>query len=440
MIGLVRQWIEDKKIEPSLSEWSSPAFCILKKAGKWRGVIDYRKLNENSLDDSYSLPLIEDILIRQGKNTIFSVLDLKDAFYQIPLHEADRPNTCMSTPLGSFQLRVLPHGYKQGPAVFQRVIEHTLRDARDVADPYFDDIIIGSHVDGGDENALLEQHDKDLRRVLELLNKDSFVADKNKCKLFVRSVEFCGHVLSAGTRSPAPGKLLSLQKWELLPTIPAPRAFLGLANYYSSYVQNYAEKAAPLMELLKVGRAEGKKGSKFRVAWTPEATESFHHLKSALCETLSLQQLQPDKPFIIHTDASDYAIGAVLEQIEPEFNQTENSVESLQQKLDVLFHRTPEKSDRPSLSSILKELHTRPVAFFSRKLTSSQRKTRTPREKEAYAITSTLKKFASWINFQPVLFLTDHRTLESWVSEVLDTPSGPAARKARWHELICRID
>ena len=103
----------------------------------------------------------------------------------------------------------------------------------------------------------------------------------------------------------------------------------------------------------------------------------------------------------MHTDASDFAIGAELCQ---EFDG--------------------------------KWL---PVAFFSRKLAKAQLNW-TPREKETYAIVAALRKWAGLIGFQPVFILTDHKALESWTTEHVDTPSGPRGRRARWHETLSQFD
>jgi hypothetical protein len=128
--------------------------------------------------------------------------------------------------------------------------------------------------------------------------------------------------------------------------------------------------------------------------------DAFKELKAALTKALSLHHIQVDKPFVLRTDASGYAIGAVLEQ----------------EKDGALV----------------------PVCFCSRKLTTSQRNW-TPREQETYAIIMALRKWAGWIGFHPVLVLTDHRSLENWTKEFVDTPSGPAARRARWHETLSRF-
>ena len=199
-------------------------------------------------------------------------------------------------------------------------------------------------------------------------------------------------------------------------TISGLRAFLGLANYYHTYVENYAQYAAPLMEKLKVPRAIGKKGSKARVTWTPEELDVFELLKKKLTTQLALQTADPDRPYILKVDASDYAIGAVLEQLPKDTEITEFTKDNINAK-------TP----------------TVPAAFFSRKLTPGQRKNWPVEDKETYAIVSALEKWSGWIGLQPVLVMTDHKTLESWHKRAMDTPSGMTGRRARWHEKLSRF-
>ena len=138
-------------------------------------------------------------------------------------------------------------------------MEYVLREFPN-ADPYVDDVIIGSV--GKTEAELMANHDRDVRNVLAALREHKLVCSPKKSLFFMRTVEFCGHVLREGRREPASGKLQALQKWELPRTITELRGFLGLANYYSCYVPKYADLAAPLQERLKVGREEGKKGRK----------------------------------------------------------------------------------------------------------------------------------------------------------------------------------
>ena len=113
--------------------------------------------------------------------------------------------------------------------------------------------------------------------------------------------------------------------------------------------------------------------------------------------------MDPDKGFVLRTDASDYAVGAVLEQIRDDGSHV-------------------------------------PVAFWSRILAEGQRRTWNAREKETYAIVCALRKWSGHIGLQPVVVCTDHQSLQSWHKEHVDTPSGPAARRARWHETFAKFD
>ena len=171
MKKLSAEFIERGWIEPSDSEWASPAFIVPKKEkGEWRLVVDYRGLNEQTEHDSYLLPLIDTILQKQQKKRNFTVLDLKHGYHQMPLHADFRPCTVMSTPLGPMQWKVVPMGAQNGNAAFQRMMEDLLGPVWDCADPLVDDIIIGSGTEDMTEDELIQAHEKDLRRVLSELD------------------------------------------------------------------------------------------------------------------------------------------------------------------------------------------------------------------------------------------------------------------------------
>ena len=156
--------VAEGKIEEGESPWISPAFPVPKKnPGEWRLVIDYRRLNEATVADRHPLPRIEDILQRQGKFKIWTVFDLKDGFHQIPINESSKHYTCMSTPIGTYQWKVLPMGLKNAPSVFQKVMDWVFKDMKNV-DPYIDDIIIGSTGDTWEE--MLANNERDVMRTL----------------------------------------------------------------------------------------------------------------------------------------------------------------------------------------------------------------------------------------------------------------------------------
>ena len=379
------EFIERGWIEPSDSEWASPAFIVPKKEkGEWRLVVDYRGLNEKTKHDSYSLPLIDTILQEQQKERIFTVLDLKHGYHQMPLHPDSKPWTAMLTPLGPMQWKVVPMGAKNSNAAFQRMIEDLLGPVRDSVDPFVDDIIIGSGKEDMTEDELIRAHEKDLRRVLSELDKHNMVCKPTKASLFVREVESAGHVVGHGQRCPMRGKLASLHHWEKPETISELRSFMGLCNYYSGYVRMYAEMSGPLHKMLQVGKFDGRKGSKKKLAWTPEAEDAFSRLKERLLGQLGLFLVDPDRGFVLRTDASNYAVGAVLEQVWDNGSHV-------------------------------------PVAFWSRILAKGQRRTWTARE---YAIVCALRKWSGHIGLQPVVVCTDHQSLQSWHKEHVDTPSG----------------
>ena len=159
-----------------------------------------------------------------------------------------------------------------------------------------------------------------------------------------------------------------------------------------------------MMELLKVGRLEGKKGSTTKVKWTAAADLAFEGPKEALSRELSLQTVRPYLPFVLRADSSGKAIGAVLEQVPAGVKM------------------------EPTIKKLIRAGVTVPVAFLSRKLTDSQERTWDVRDKEAYAIVLALDKWGGRIGLQPFLVLTDHKALEHWTTEVWAQALGsPAA-------------
>ena len=112
-----------------------------------------------------------------------------------------------------------------------------------------------------------------------------------------------------------PGKLRAIEKWEFPRTVTALRAFLGFTNYYSCYIKDYANIVARLMEKLKVPRDVGKKGSKAVIGWDDADLEAFEAIKKVMCDSLVLQRVNPDKPFVLRVDVSKIAVEAALEQL-----------------------------------------------------------------------------------------------------------------------------
>ena len=197
----------------------------------------------------------------------------------------------------------------------------------------------------------MANHDRDVRAVLDRLRKEELVASVSKTDFFFRSVVFCDHVLENGTRWPAPGKTLALERWDKPYNVWELRGFLGLANYFSGYVQNYASIATPLIEMLK-NLPKHKNGKKIGLTWNASANEAPLKLKRAITDIVPLQLADWDKDFVLPPDASNLAVGAALQQEGPNGDP-------------------------------------RPLAFFSCKLSGSQLSW-SPWEKECYAIVAAL--------------------------------------------------
>ena len=124
MMEMLEEFIGRGWRELCLSEWTSPCFVFPKNvAGKWWLVVDYCDLNSESQHDASSLPLIDNLLRKQQGKRIFSVLNLKNGFHQMPLARSSQDATAVSTPLGLMLLKVMPMEVKNGNAQFRRMTE-----------------------------------------------------------------------------------------------------------------------------------------------------------------------------------------------------------------------------------------------------------------------------------------------------------------------------
>ena len=186
---VTKEWLDNGYLEEAEggpgrpNEWLSMTFPVPKKVkGEWRGVVDMRGPNSQTRTVNYPLPVIEDLLVKQGSKQMWSILDLKQAFHQQPLDPASRPITTCWTPLGLYQWKFNVMGLKNAPQQFQQMIDWVLAPVRDIAVAYIDDILIGTRVEEGQD--LLEQHLRDVRRVLKRLGQFTLVVDPKNANLF----------------------------------------------------------------------------------------------------------------------------------------------------------------------------------------------------------------------------------------------------------------
>lgn len=245
----IEELLENNIIRPSRSPYNSPVWIVPKKPDssnikKYRMVIDYRKLNSVTIADRYPIPDINGVLAQLGNNKMFSVLDLKSGFHQIPLKESDVEKTAFSVNNGKYEFTRLPFGLKNAPSIFQRALDDILREhIGKICYIYIDDIIVFSPD--------AETHSKNLEKIFETLNNANIKCQLDKCEFYKNKVEFLGFVISDKGIETNPKKVEAIANYPCPKTVKELRAFLGLSGYYRRFIMGYATLAKPLTTLLR---------------------------------------------------------------------------------------------------------------------------------------------------------------------------------------------
>ena len=243
------------------------------------------------------------------------MIDLKHSYHQMPLADDSRACTAMSTPLGLLQWKVMPMNVTNGNSAFQRMLENLLEPVCECADPFVEDVIIVSGDPSMSYDELLGAHQRDVTRVLDLLVQHELTGSSDKATIAVREVVFAGHVVGNGHRKPIPGKVAATEHWEKPKTVSELRAYMEFCNYYSGYIKMYAGYADSMTAMLKGNREETEKGSKKALVWYEESDRALEGMQQVLLSAVGQHPVDPDRGFVLRTDASDYAIGALLEQV-----------------------------------------------------------------------------------------------------------------------------
>jgi Reverse transcriptase (RNA-dependent DNA polymerase)/RNase H-like domain found in reverse transcriptase len=264
---------------------------------KVRVVIDYRKLNEKTIEDKFPMPQIEEILDNIGQSEYFTTLDLKSGFHQILMDENSKIKTAFSTSQGHFEFNRMPFGLKNSPSTFQRAMNNILHGLTGTnCLVYLDDIIIMGNS--------LENHLNNLNVVLKRLADFNLKIQLDKCEFLKRETEFLGHVVTRNGVKTNPEKIKKILDWPCPKNDKEIKQFLGLAGYYRRFIKDYAKIVRPMTIYLK-------KDVQFNYS-DPEFQKSFQKLKQIIASDQILAYPDFNQPFILTTDASDFAIGAVL--------------------------------------------------------------------------------------------------------------------------------
>lgn len=291
-------------IQPSFSPYNSPIWVVPKKLDnsgeqKWRVVVDYRKLNEITVDDKFPIPNVESLFDKLGRSQYFSTIDLAKGFHQILVDEKDRMKTAFSTPQGHFEFKRMPFGLKNAPATFQRMINYVLQEfINKICVVYLDDILIFS--------TSIQEHVEAINNIFNKLREFNLKIQIDKCKFFAKSTEYLGHVLTRDGIKPNEKKIEVIRNIHLPKTPKQIKSFLGITGYYRKFIKDYAKVAQPMTKYLK-------KNNKLNLE-DPLYKDSFQKLKELITSYPILRYPDFKKKFELVTDASDFAIGAVLQQ------------------------------------------------------------------------------------------------------------------------------
>lgn len=364
-------------IKQSQSPWNAPLIVVPKKLDasgkmKWRICIDFRKLNETTIGNSYPLPNITDILDQLGRSKYFSTLDLSSGFHQINVQEDHKERTAFSTPYGHYEFNRMPFGLKGGPPTFQRLMNTVLSGLQGLkCFVYLDDIVVYA-------NSLTEHQEK-LKVIFDRLREHKLLLNADKCEFLRKEVNYLGHVITDKGLAPDPKKTEAVDKYPVPQTSRDIKSFLGLVGYYRKFIKDFSKIAQPLNDLLK-------KDVPFE--WTQKQENSFQTLKSKLTTAPLLQYPNFNEEFVITTDASNVACGAILSQG--------------------------------------KIGQDKPISYASRTLNKAEINYSTT-EKELAAIVWAVKHFRPYIYGTRFTLVTDHKPLQ-WLFNVKD----PGSRLMRW--------
>ena len=363
---MVRDMIEDSVIIDSASPWSSPVLLVKKKDGSMRFCVDFRRLNAITKKDVYPMRRIDSTLDALGKAYFLSSLDMQSGYWQLALDPRDAEKTAFSTSRGHYQFVVMPFGLTNAPATFQRLMDNILRDFHSFCLVYIDDIIIFSNT--------FEEHLIHLSKVLQRLIDSHLVVKPSKCQLLKQELPFLGHVITPGYIAPDPEKIAAVSTFPVPHNVKSLQSFLGLVNYYRRFVQGLSDIAEPLYRLLKKG---------IIWQWTDIHQRAFEALKLALTSDPLMGLPDFDRPFVLHTDANNTGLGAVLSQV-----------------IDGIEH---------------------PIYYASKTLNPAQRNYHTT-EKECLAVKWACQLFRPYLIGRHFVVYTDHNALR-WLFQHKDPNS-----------------
>jgi Reverse transcriptase (RNA-dependent DNA polymerase) len=221
----------------SSSCWSSPLHTVKKPDGSWQPCGDFRRLNLQTKPDRYTCPNIGDLTARLAGCRVFSKLDLRKGYHQVPVRPEDICNTAIVTPFGTFVFLRMPFGLRKAGQTFQRFMDSVLADLP-FCFVYIDDVLVASPTH--------EQHLMDLHVVLEWLQQQGLVLNVENCLFGATELDYLGHRVSATGIRPLTGRVEALAKYPQPKTVAQLQTFLGMVNFYRRFIAGAARILRPL--------------------------------------------------------------------------------------------------------------------------------------------------------------------------------------------------
>jgi len=246
-----KKWIEENLdkgfIRASSSPAGAPILFVKKGDGSLRLVVDYQGINEGTVKNRYSLPLIRETLMRISKARFFTKLDDRGAYNLIRLAEGEEWKTAFRNRYSLFESLVMPFGLTNGPADFQRFINETLAPfLNHFTSAYLDDILIYSDT--------MDEHTRHVHRVLERLTDACLHLKPEKCEFHKTEVKYLGLIIGVDGIKMDPSKVETVKAWPPPENLRDVQVFLGFANFYRRFIKGYSKVVEPLTQLTRKGQ------------------------------------------------------------------------------------------------------------------------------------------------------------------------------------------
>jgi len=370
-------------IRPTSSPHSTLVLFIKRKDGSLHLCVDFRRLNRISKKNRYPLSLISDLLDSPHKARVYSKIDLYHAYHLVHIADGDEWKTAFRTCYGSFEWSVMPFGLTNAPTAFQQFMNDIFFDLLDVCVViYLDDILIYSNN--------MSEHHQHVKEVLKRFHKAGLYAKAEKCEFHSESVEYLGYILSPSGLTMSDDMIKIIQDWPEPKKVKDIQSFLGFTNFYCRFIFNYSDIVIPLTRLTQKD-----------IPWKfdPSCQDAFNSLKKAFTSAPILTYWIPDAQLIVETDASDYALAAIL-------------------------------------SIVNEDNEVYPVAFHSRTFTAAELNYDT-HDKELLAIFEAFKIWRHYLEglAYPIDVVTDHKNLEYFSTTKVLTQ-----RQAWWSEYLSQFN